>query len=86
MRERETIERAAIRIGGEVWDLPRPARHAVLVKAWRDAHSYSKMPDHEHGFVTSTGRFVPRDLAAKIAFLAGQVDRRRPLLSTEHLW
>ena len=38
------------------------------------------------GFVTSTDRFVNREEAAKIAYVAGQVDQPYGLLISEHLY
>ncbi len=39
-----------------------------------------------HGFVTSTGRFVDRDEAGRIAFAAGQTSRVLDSLTSEELW
>lgn len=85
---RESIVVAAIRVEGEVWTLPRPARHCHLVKAWRDAKQ-ERIDDHEQGFVTSLGRFVGREEARKIADAAGQTserDRGMSILFSEDLW
>jgi hypothetical protein len=100
MTDHETIETAALRVDGEVWTLPRPARHHVLIYAWGMAHwraghgltgsgGPGELPDDaEQGFVTSTGRFVTRDDALTIALAAGQVGQliAPGTLSSEDLW
>lgn len=88
----EMIAAAAIRVDGEVWTLPRPARHHILAKAWSDAHFRDGKPaplhEHDSGFVTSTGRFVDRAEAETIARASGQIEG--PLiggvLTSEDLW
>lgn len=84
-RKGETIETAAIRVDGEVWTLPRPARHDTPIKAWQWAHQ-REIGEHEHGFVTSLGRFVDRTEGAKIAYAAGQISRDNGFLVSEDLW
>ena len=70
----ETIATAALRVDltAEVWTLPRPARHHVLLQAYHLAHrargAYFAVTQ---GFVTSKGRFVPRDEALVLARAAG---------------
>lgn len=100
MTDRETIETAALIVDGEVWTLPRPARHHVLLYAWGMAHwragngitgsgGPAQVPDDaEEGFVTSTGRFVTREEALTIALAAGQVGevRKADVLTSEDLW
>lgn len=91
----ERIAAAAILVKGEVWTLPPPARHHVLIHAWSSAHfkngARPSIPDdHEQGFVTSTGRFVDRYEARKIAEATGQLlphaIRGRPQLFSEDVW
>ena len=93
----ETVTTAAIRVNGEIWTLPRPARHHILMRAWSHAHwdpkamKPSKLPKHEQGFMTSEGRFVDRREAAKIATAAKQLHGRHreeevTVLTSEHLW
>ena len=64
----ETIATAAIRVHGEVWTLPRPARHHVLTQAWSLAHykdgKNGYLGNHESGFVTSEGSPEMRAKAA----------------------
>lgn len=90
----ERITTAAIRVGAEIWTLPRPARHHVLIAAWGWAH-YGASPGRidlaDQGFMTSAGRFVGRSEAAKIARDADQLlDRYKGVtvtsLTTEYLW
>ena len=54
--EAETIATAAIRIGDEVWTLPRPARHHILIRAWSDAHWV-----HDPETKTGHGSRLPND-------------------------
>ena len=82
----EAIATAAIRVDGEVWTLPRPARHDTVLWAWIWAHRVDDIGMHEQGFVTSRGRFVGRDEAGELALAAGQVDRAGLHLCTEDLW
>ena len=86
----ETVEKAALRVDGVVWALPRPARHHILINAWNDAHfangEAGRIPDHEQGFVTSEGRFVDRATAADLAYRAGQIGRKKRSLFSEDLW
>lgn len=81
----ETIATAAIRIDGEVWTLPRPARHDTPIKAWQWAHQ-REIGEHEHGFVTSHGRFVDRVEGARVAYAARQIPRDNGFLTSEDLW
>lgn len=86
----ERIAAAALRVDGEVWTLPPPARHCHLVDAWSSAHWRDGQPGrigpHEQGFVTTAGRFVDRMVAASVAFAAGQTETPRPQLYSEDLW
>ena len=50
----------------------------IGIKAYRNSQG--------QGFVTSKGRFVSREKAAKMAFDAGQIDKIPSLLFSEHLW
>ncbi|MFA6046456.1 MAG: hypothetical protein WC718_15835 [Phycisphaerales bacterium] len=82
-----TIERAAIRWGGRVWSLPRPARHHDVIALIHRATGAMGIDDVQ-GFVTSTGRFVDRKDGAEIALASGQVEALRwpPNLFSEDLW
>ena len=82
------VVEAAIRVRGEVWHLPPPVRHCHLIRAWAEAHQqrFPPPPEGEQGFVVSTGQFVGRAEAAELAYLAGQIDRRKPTLFSEDLW
>ena len=86
----EYITTAAIRVDGEVWTLPRPARHHVLVQAWCLAHfkdgERASLHGEEQGFLTNRGRFVDRTEAARLAYAAGQTKRRETFLYSEDLW
>lgn len=81
----ETIERAAIRHCGEVYSLPRPARHHDVAH-WLSGRGAR---GGVQGFVTSKGRFVGRREAMRIAEKAGQL-RGEPYvigeLFSEDVW
>ncbi len=82
----ETIERAAIRTTeGTVYSVWRPQRHHDLL-AFLRAHTLPIPAIQNHGFITSTGRFVSSAEAARVALAAGQSPRAHPHLQTEHLW
>ncbi len=82
----ETIARAAIRTTeGTVYSLWRPRRHEDLIIFLRQ-QGLPIPPIQNHGFVTSTGRFVSSTEAARVALAAGQIPRTHPHLQTEHLW
>lgn len=58
------------------------ATHAVF----RDRDFVLKSTEVEQGFVTSNDFFVDRKEAARIAYLAGQIDFLPEALLSEHLW
>jgi hypothetical protein len=89
----ERIEKAAIRhADGTVFDVPRPGRHHDVIRIMRMAGKPWKSPDealHVQGFVTSTGRFVDRVEAKKIATAANQLLEResgKTELFSEDVW
>lgn len=41
---------------------------------------------HDQGFITNKGRFVCREVAAKIAFKAGQLTKKTLALISEDIW
>lgn len=86
----ETIETAAIRANGTIFSLPRPGRHCDVFKDMRENHGIENVlgPDNQ-GFVTSTGRFVGRQEAMRIAKAAKQIERGKfqpDTLFSEDLW
>ena len=88
----ETIVAAALRFtDGEVWSVPPPVRHCHLIWIWCVAHWKDGKPEphvaaHAQGFITSTGRFVEREEAAKIAHQQGQISTPKMALFSEDLW
>lgn len=90
VRSRETIVSAALLVDGEIWTLPSPTRHHTLLQAWASAHykdgQNGRIGSHEQGFVTSWGRFVARDEAARIAHAAGQIPEPKASLFSEDVW
>ena len=89
---RSRIATAAIRVNGEIWTLPRPARHHHLVETWSRSHRTNgkptRIPRHDQGFMTTNGRFVDRREEALIAIYSGEIGELRwpPNLYSEDLW
>ncbi len=85
----ETIVAAAIQSvdGSKVWTQPAPARHhQVMLEAYEKGGA-SREDFRRQGFITSTGRFVDRIEAGKIALASGQCDRfKGNVLTSEDLW
>lgn len=85
----EFITEAAVRREGEVWSVPRPGRHhnvlqLVSLRVGREREGW------EQGFLTSSGRFVDRYEAFKIATAANQIIEKTPgpkgMLFSEDVW
>lgn len=84
----ETIERAAIKRGMKIFDVPRPGRHHDVINLMRD-RGYDLAACERQGFTTSSGRFVNRREAMKIAKAAGQLiaePRYRDTLFSEDIF
>ncbi len=84
------IVAAAIKENGLIHFLPMPARHHDVIRAMVK-NGYPKPIKGEQGFVTIAGRFVNRNLALKIAILAGQLTMENKKgnqndLFSEDLW
>lgn len=84
----EAIVAVAVMLDGEVWQLPRPARHHHVLMALDHVLPGRAIEAHEQGFMTNTGRYVTRQEAAMIATQAGQVATLHapPQLFSEDLW
>lgn len=87
----EIIVAVAINRAGEIWTLPKPARHHHVIKAMNDVHPAKGrllVAEGVQGFLTSAGRFVDRPEAAQIARQAGQIATliAPPNLYSEDLW
>jgi len=90
------IKQAALRFRGEIWTLPRPARHHHILHAlnavlgWSPAtRRVEPLPDGERieqGFVYDWGAFCSREDAALHAFLMKQIPERKRELFSEDLW
>lgn len=89
--QRETIAAAAILLVGNNTPvtLPPPARHhnIILMLSNQGVGAGEMTPDTQ-GFVTSTGRFVDRKAAYKIALAAQQLIRTSVvgMLTSEDVW
>lgn len=81
---REIILAAALRERGLILTMLPCARHADII----GRAALLGMADYECGFLTSGGRFVDREEAARVALASGQVTRlvRPPGLYTEDVW
>lgn len=87
----EKIEKAALTKDGQVFSVPRPARHNHVIYFAHKTLGLSEDPveplnEDVQGFVTSTGRFVDRAEAAKIALEAGQIPEAKDALYSEDVW
>jgi hypothetical protein len=60
-------------------------RHNHAIEAAYNA-GYRDQLDLEQGFVTSTGEYVDREEAAKIAFQSKQIKKQVKILYSEDLW
>jgi hypothetical protein len=84
----ETIDRAAIRHRGDVFDVPRPGRHHNVIHKM-NLCGLGAAHVHDQGFLTSSGRYVNRADALKIAEAAGQIVQKTGpphLLFSEDMW
>lgn len=87
MARGETIVAAALRSGPGCFSAPPPARHGDLFA------SFGRAAPEDQGFLTSTGRFVDRAEAKRIAMASGQpltehgeFHRDKAHLFSEDLW
>lgn len=84
----EHIIAVAIKYDNRIWQLPRPKRHHDVMRSIGGMFG-----PHIEGFISSTGEFVNRTEAMRIAVAAGQLRRRSgpeyyqgPELYSEDLW
>jgi len=86
--ENETIEKAAIRFRDIVVFVERPGKHHTIIHELAYLGLKTPINTEDDGFLTSTGRFVDRIEAAKIALNAGQIEKLSvpPNLYSEDLW
>ena len=87
---KETITHVAMVLqNGTQYNLPAPKRHHHIFGVM---HNDGVLPEDRYGctqgFLTSTGRFVDRTEAGKIAIEAGQIKTLKwhPYLYSEDLW
>lgn len=82
------VVRAAIRVGELIVSMPRPARHHTIIHELHGLGCHVRDHAHEQGFVLSPGAFVGRRQAARLAWLAGQIEEipRSGQLYSEDLW
>lgn len=84
---RRHIVGVAIRVHGEVLSMPRPARHADLLRVHHADHDHPH-PILDRGFVLADGDFVNRLEASDLAMCSGQIVAPKwpPCLYSEDLW
>lgn len=71
---------AAIRYNGVIY---KGKRHEIIVK---NAKPFADISKGDEGFLTKSGAFVSREMAAKIALRCGQIKKPKQRLISEDLW
>lgn len=79
-KERERIVSAAIKEGGVIYT---GKNHAQIISYMVLGANLPKPITGDQGFYTSSGRFVDREIAAKIALYSGQVKERHGYLLSQ---
>lgn len=83
----EKIECAAIKHKGKVYSMPRPYRHCDIVNFICEELNTNFVGSKGQGFITSTGKFVDRKEAEKIARESLQINKMiGSVLTSEDLW
>lgn len=85
----ERIVAAAVVYNGVTCSLPAPARHGDIMHTIARHVGEDRWPvDGISGFLTSSGQFVSRIQAARVAVEAGQIDKPKwgAHLYSEDLW
>ena len=78
------ITQAAVKLGGVIYTLPKPARHHDILH-----DMYQKLgraPLAEQGFLNDNGDFLNRTEAAKEALKCAQIAKEVTVLFSENLW
>jgi hypothetical protein len=78
-----SIKAAAVLHNGEVWT---GHRHAEIMRAIWAKHGAVQISQEAQGFVTDDGKFVGREEAARIALLAGQIQKEKSELFSEDVF
>lgn len=86
-------------LGVAIWDptdttklvmLPAPKRHADLIPIWDEVYGEALPPMHVQGFYTIHAhgqiQLLTRNVAARMAFKAGQIDAMKDTLFSEDVW
>jgi hypothetical protein len=81
---KECIERVAVKFSDVTLSLPPPHRHHDVIRA--HVQMGGARGSGKQGFMTSSGRFVLRTEAARIAHTAGQITKAKRRLYSEDLW
>ena len=84
------IERVAIMYEGELYHLPKPARHHDVIREIARLNGVGIQGEDVQGFLDNDGEFVNREQALTIALAANQVldanNIRADQLFSEDLW
>jgi hypothetical protein len=82
----ERIDRAAVLKNDRIYAVDRPGRHDRAIHACCALLNLKTIGAHEQGFVTTDGRFVGREEAARLAFERGQIKEPKATLFSEDVW
>lgn len=84
------ITGVAIKINGDIYSLPKPARHSDLIRHLCEKTTIKSILGTRaaQGFVDENGEFLDRKSALQRAIAAGQITWHVPgvLLFSEDLW
>lgn len=83
------IVAAAIKVGKLTITAAPPARHGDLIFGFAAYNRKAVIKPSDQGFLTSAGRFVSREEAHRLAWMAGQIKREAGAggeLFSEDLW
>lgn len=88
---RPPITHVAVRYGGKVYSLPKPNRHADVIRIiMQETDAVNVPPFEDQGFLDESGRFLSRRQALLVAMLGKQVldpsKVRHNMLSSDDLW
>lgn len=87
-----TITHVAIRFQGKLYSLPAPNRHHDVIRliASESGLSHVDARDDDQGFLDSSGRYLRRKPALRVAREAGQLRADREIIGgrlySENLW
>jgi hypothetical protein len=92
MSDKVTITHVAIRFQGQIYSLPAPNRHHNVIRLIVDSTGVKAVDvrNDDQGFLDSTGRYLRRKPALRVAREAGQLRPDREVIGaelySENLW